>query len=65
MNNLILGATQYKSLKNRAVTGIETTWTLKENNKTARAAPPTDPESPVPNIDRPTNLLKITKKTHT
>ena len=40
MNNLTLGATQYKSLKNKAVTGIETTWTLKENNKTARAAPP-------------------------
>ena len=39
MNNLILGVTEYKSLKNRAVTGIETTWTLKENNRKARAAP--------------------------
>ena len=35
LNNLILGATQYKTLNNKAVTGIETTWTLKENNKIA------------------------------
>ena len=40
MNPLILGVTQYKQFKNRTMTGIETTWTLQEDNKSARAVPP-------------------------
>ena len=40
MSNLILGVTPHKTLTHKLYTGIETDWTLTENNQIAKATPP-------------------------
>ena len=40
MSNLILGVTPTKRLTHRLYIGLETNWTLKENNQIAKATPP-------------------------
>ena len=40
MSNLILGVTPTKKLTHRLYIGVETDWTLKENNQIAKATPP-------------------------
>jgi len=40
MSNLILGVTPYKTLTHKLYIGVETDWTLKENNQIAKATPP-------------------------
>ena len=40
MSNLILGVTPTKRLTHKLYIGLETNWTLKENNQIAKAAPP-------------------------
>ena len=37
MSNLILGVTKYKTLTHRLYTGVETDWTLTENNQIPKA----------------------------